>query len=356
MKENLLITGGCGFVGSNLALLLKKKYPSLKIRVMDNLHRRGSELNISRLRELDIPFIHGDIRNPEDFEEVGPCEVIIDAAAEPSVLSGINSAPEYCLNTNLGGTLNMLNYAVKHKTDIVFLSTSRVYPIPYIEQILVEEKETRFEITPNQILPGVSPLGISESFPLDKARSLYGTTKLASELFLEEYKEFLGLRYIINRCGVIAGPYQMGKVDQGVAVLWMAKHFWQKDLQYIGYGGTGKQVRDFLHIQDLFELIDYQLNHFEELNGQTFNAGGGRNISTSLQELTKICEEITGNKINIHPVKENRSGDIRIYLTDNSKVTQYCGWSPQLNIKDIMTDIYDWIRQHEPTLKPLLNL
>ena len=106
MNETILITGGCGFVGSNLAMQLKKEYPSTKIIAFDNLKRRGSELNISRLKDFDIEFIHGDIRNKEDFEEIGEISFLIEAAAEPSVLSGINSLPHYVLNTNLMGTIN----------------------------------------------------------------------------------------------------------------------------------------------------------------------------------------------------------------------------------------------------------
>lgn len=353
--KTVLIPGGCGFVGSNLAIKLKEKYPNYKIIAFDNLKRRGSELNISRLKKMDIEFIHGDIRNQEDFEVLPAVSTIIDASAEPSVLAGLEGTPNYLIHTNFNGTINCLNFALKHKADFVFLSTSRIYPINLLEQIEFEETETRFQVTDNQPIAGISPKGISEEFPTEGYRSLYGATKLASELVIAEYQQLLGLNTVINRCGVITGPYQMGKVDQGVVVLWVARHFWKKKLGYFGYGGTGKQVRDILHIHDLFELIDFQIHNMEVVNGKTMNAGGGQEISISLQELTKICEEVTGNTIQIDAVPETRVADIRIYLTDNSRVKELTGWTPKKTPRQIIEDIYEWIKENESQLEGILK-
>lgn len=353
--KTILITGGAGFVGSSMALSLKKKYPEYEIYVLDNLKRRGSELNIPRLKDSGIHFIHGDIRNKEDFDGLPKIDCIIEASAEPSVLAGIDSTPDYLINTNLNGTINCLNFAVKNKSDFIFLSTSRIYPIEFIENVNYVETETRFELAEEQNLPGFSAKGISEEFPLNNYRSLYGTTKLASELFIHEYKEFFGLRTIINRCGVLTGPWQMGKIDQGVVVLWLAKHFWKQELSYIGYGGTGKQVRDMLHTDDLFRLIDWQLHHLDEVNGEVFNVGGGREISLSLCEMTQLCEAITGNKILIKSIKENRPADIRIYITDNSKVTEKTGWKPEIPPKQIFEEIFEWMKSNEQQLANILK-
>src|SRR5690606_3523819 len=117
-------------------------------------------------------------------------------------------------------------------------------------------------------------------------RSLYGATKLSSEYIIQEFCQNFGLKTVINRCGVLTGPYQMGKVDQGVVVLWMAKHFWKGKLEYIGYRGEGLQVRDILHVHDLFELIDIQTKGISKYTGSIFNVGGGIEISCSLKELT----------------------------------------------------------------------
>jgi len=355
MTKNILITGGAGFVGSSMALQLKAKYPTYEIYVLDNLKRRGSELNIPRLKAANIHFVHGDIRNKEDFDGLPKIDLILEASAEPSVLAGIDSTPDYLINTNLSGTINCLNFATKNKSDFIFLSTSRIYPIETIESINFTEANTRFEIAEQQTIKGFSKNGISEDFPLDNYRSLYGTTKLASELFIQEYKQFFGLKTVINRCGVLTGPWQMGKIDQGVVVLWIAKHFWNQPLSYIGYGGTGKQVRDMLHTDDLFRLIDWQMHHLDEINGEIFNVGGGTEISLSLNEMTTLCEEITGNKIPIKQVPENRTADIRIYITDNSKVTAKTGWKPQISPKQIFSEIYKWIKENEQQLASILK-
>lgn len=353
--KNILITGGAGFVGSSMALQLKAKYPEYEIYVLDNLKRRGSELNIPRLKTAGIHFIHGDIRNKEDFDGLPRIDCILEASAEPSVLAGIDSTPDYLINTNLSGTINCLNFATRNKSDFIFLSTSRIYPIERIESIAYEEEATRFTISEEQHFNGISSKGLSETFPLDGYRSLYGTTKLASEYFIQEYKQFFGLRTVINRCGVLTGPWQMGKIDQGVVVLWIAKHFWKQPLSYIGYGGTGKQVRDMLHTDDLFRLIDWQMHHLDEINGEIFNVGGGADISLSLQEMTSLCEEMTGNKISIQQVPENRTADIRIYITDNSKVTSKTGWQPKISAKQIFSEIYEWIRMNEDQLAGILK-
>ncbi|MBK6274550.1 MAG: NAD-dependent epimerase/dehydratase family protein [Saprospirales bacterium] len=353
--KSILITGGAGFVGSSMALQLKAKYPTYEIYVLDNLKRRGSELNIPRLKAANIHFVHGDIRNKEDFDGLPKIDLILEASAEPSVLAGIDSTPDYLINTNLSGTINCLNFATKNKSDFIFLSTSRIYPIETIESINFTEATTRFEIAEQQTIKGFSKNGISEDFPLDNYRSLYGTTKLASELFIQEYKQFFGLKTVINRCGVLTGPWQMGKIDQGVVVLWIAKHFWNQPLSYIGYGGTGKQVRDMLHTDDLFRLIDWQMHHLDEINGEIFNVGGGTEISLSLNEMTTLCEEITGNKIPIKQVPENRTADIRIYITDNSKVTAKTGWKPQISPKQIFSEIYEWIKENEQQLASILK-
>ena len=337
--KDILITGGAGFVGSNLALKLKTDYPDTSITVLDNLKRRGSELALSRLKAAGIEFVHGDIRNKEDlvFEKV---DLLLECSAEPSVLAGINSSPDYLMNTNLVGTLNCLEVARSHSADSVFLSTSRVYPISYINGLKFEEAETRFNILEGQDIAGASSKGIAEDFPLDRPRSLYGTTKLASELVVAEYIDTYGLKGIVNRCGVITGPWQMGKIDQGVFVLWVAKHYFKQPLSYIGYGGQGKQVRDFIHIDDLYRAIKLQLENFDDYNAGTYNIGGGLENSVSLQELTALCVEATGNTVAIASVSEDRPADLRFFITDSTRFLQKSGLSWQKNARQTVQDIY----------------
>ena len=266
-----------------------------------------------------------------------------------------DSSTDYLITTNFNGTVNLLDLAIKHKADFIFLSTSRVYPIAALEKIAYHEGNSRFELDKEQSLPGCSVKGISEQFSLTGARSLYGSTKLAAELMIQEYASFFGLKAVINRCGVITGPYQMGKVDQGVVVLWMARHFWKKPVKYFGYGGSGKQVRDLLHIHDLFRLVDMQVHAMQDFNGKLFNAGGGIDISVSLKELTQFCVRITGNTIPEEVQLQNRQGDIPLYITNNSLITAATGWKPMKPTEVILNDIFEWIKQNEKQLKPILD-
>jgi CDP-paratose 2-epimerase len=352
---HVFITGGAGFVGSNLAINLKEKYPSYNITAFDNLKRRGSELNLPRLREKEIEFVHGDIRCKEDLFIEKKIDCIIDASAEPSVLAGLTTPVEQVVSSNLSGTINCLELAKQHKASFIFLSTSRVYPIAALEQVSFSETNTRFEWLDNQSLPGVSSKGVTESFLLTGSRSFYGATKLASELMIQEYHSLTNMKTVVNRCGVLTGPWQMGKVDQGVIVLWVARHLFKGKLGYFGYGGTGKQVRDILHVADLFRLIDWQIHNLDKVAGETFNVGGSVDSSISLQELTRLCEKTTGNKINIEVVPENRAADIRVYLTDNSYVTSKTGWQPQIKPLQIIEEITSWISEHKKALQPILS-
>jgi len=351
----ILITGGAGFVGASLCLKLKAKYPDYQIVAFDNLKRRGSELNLDDFKKNNIQFIHGDIRNIEDLDAAGEFDIMIEASAEPSVLAGLDNNPSYVINNNLIGSINCFNTCLKYKAKLIFLSTSRVYPIERIENANFLEEETRFSFTNDQTEKGISELGISEDLALFGSRSFYGSTKLSSELFIQEYASFYGLKAAVTRFGVIAGPKQMGKTDQGVVTLWMAKHFWNKDLKYIGYGGLGKQVRDILHIDDVIDLIDLQIHNIELFENKIFNAGGGLANSTSLQEMTKICQTITGNKINIASEPQNRPADLRIYVTDNSKIVESTNWKPQRDLETTFSDIFEWLKANETQLKPLLS-
>jgi len=345
---NILITGGAGFVGSNIAIYLKEKYPDYKIYALDNLKRRGSELNIPRLKKYEINFIHGDIRNSEDLFELKNKNInfLIECSAEPSVLSGLDGNSIYVVNTNLNGLINCLEFCAQTNANMIFLSTSRVYPYNRINQLPVEETETRFKWTTTN--------GINEDFPLNGARTLYGATKLAGEIFVREYAEIYKFKNVINRFGVIAGPWQFGKVDQGVFTLWMLAHYFKQPLKYIGFGGKGKQVRDFLHVNDVCKLIDYEISNIDKLNNLCFNAGGGNKINLSLLETTKLCEKITGNKIEISSDLNNRPGDIKIYITDNSKITKFTGWEPIYHAEKILTDIFTWLQENETIIKHLI--
>ena len=353
--KKILITGGAGFVGSNLAILLKQELLDIDVIAVDNLKRRGSELNLKRLNYHGVNFIHGDIRNKEDLESINSFDLLIDCSAEPSVTAGYGKSPEYLLNTNLIGTINCLEVVRKCNAAFLFLSTSRVYPIKSLNSLKLNETATRFALNKDQTLQGVSNEGISESFPLDKPRSLYGTSKLASEMLIQEYSDMYGIKSVINRCGVLTGPWQMGKIDQGVVVLWIARHIFGGKLNYIGFGGKGFQVRDILHINDLYELVKIQLRDVQNWKGNIYNIGGGNELSVSLKELTELCKSITGNKLTVNQSKSERNADIPYYVTNYRKIREETNWKPTLDIEKIMQDIVDWINENYNDLKLILS-
>lgn len=353
----ILITGGAGFVGSSMAYLFREKFPQKRIVCFDNLKRRGSELNLSKFKALDIEFVHGDVRHLEDLLSIdGNFDLMLEASAEPSVHAGVDGDVKYLLDTNLYGTINCLEFAKKKVAKTIFLSTSRVYSIEALREIPLIENKTRFEIDSNlNEFVGLSQNGINEEFETKRYRSLYGTTKLSSEMLIQEYCQNFNMDLIVNRCGVIAGRGQWGKVDQGVFTLWVANHFFKKNLKYTGFGGTGKQVRDLIHPSDLFNLI---LKQFEKNNnsaGQPFNVGGGLASSTSMCELTSLCQEVTGNQIQIDPFPETNKMDIPLYISDNSKVSKAYDWNVIKNSKDIVIDIYEWLSEEKELLKNIFN-
>ena len=352
----ILITGGCGFVGSNLAVFFKQFYTDAEVYCLDNLSRRGSELNLQKVLAAGGLFVHGDVRIKTDFDLIPAVDIVIDAAAEPSVLAGkLPGELENLIDTNLNGTINTLYFAKEHQAAIIFLSTSRVYPYDSLAEAKLVVSPKRFNLSNKQNLNGLSELGVTENYPLEGLRSLYGATKLASEYFIQEFAHNFGLPAVINRCGVLSGPYQMGKIDQGVIVLWLAKHFWEGSLSYIGYGGLGQQARDVLHVRDLFSLVQWQIANLGLQKGQIFNVGGGLENTVSLAELTDLCTQITGNSLKMGSLLENRPGDLPIYITDNTKITNFSGWKPKIGIEFLLFEVFDWLKKDQAILKSILS-
>ncbi|MBS1868474.1 MAG: NAD-dependent epimerase/dehydratase family protein [Actinobacteria bacterium] len=353
--HRVLITGGAGFVGATLALALAERHRDWDVVALDNLKRRGSELNLPRLRAAGVHFVHGDVREPADLQALDPCQAIVECSAEPSALAGRDGATDYALRANLVGAWHCLELARRHDAQLVFLSTSRVYPVAALNRLAFEETATRFELLPEQPLAGASPRGIAEHFPLDGARTLYGTTKLAAELLVAEYRDAFGVRAAIDRCGVIAGPWQMGKVDQGVFTHWMLAHLLGGELSYIGYGGSGKQVRDLLHVEDLVDLVERQLCEPERWDGVTANVGGGRDCSLSLLETTALCREISGRELPVGPAGAERPGDVPLYVSDCSRLFGLTDWRPRRGAREVLEDVAAWIRANAEAVRAALG-
>jgi CDP-paratose 2-epimerase len=353
MNKHALVTGGCGFVGSHLALACARA--GWSVTCLDNLSRRGSELTLRRVTDGGCRVVHGDIRNAEDLARLdGGFDLLIECSAEPSVQVGRRGADAaFMVRNNLGGTAVCLEFARARGVPILFLSTSRVYPYTRIDALRFREEATRFVC--DEESAGVSAAGIAEDFPLDGCRSLYGATKLASELLIKEYSHMYGISALIDRCGVIAGPWQMGKVDQGFATLWVARHFFGRPLQYIGYGGSGKQVRDLLHVDDLVDLVLRQIARLGEFRGESFNVGGGPGHSMSLCEATALCAEVTGRTVGVEGVAETRPADVKWYVTDNARVSRAFGWTPRRPPRQVISDTLEWLKSHEADLAPLFR-
>ena len=350
----MLVTGGAGFVGANLSIALAARHPDWDVVALDNLKRRGSELNLPRLREAGVAFAHADVRELPDLMALDRVDALVECSAEPSALAGFEGGTEYVVRSNLLGAYHCLELARRDGAQFVFLSTSRVYPIEPLNALAYTENATRFELANEQEVPGASSAGISERFPLDGARTLYGATKLSAELLIAEYETAFGLSAVVNRCGVIAGPWQMGKVDQGVFTYWMLAHVFERPLSYIGYGGRGKQVRDLLHIEDLVELIEEQLLHPDEWAGTTANVGGGVGCSLSLAETTELCRELTKKTVPVEETAETRPGDVPIYVSDCRLLFDRTGWRPRRTAHEILEDILIWIRDNERAVSTAL--
>jgi CDP-paratose 2-epimerase len=339
----ILITGGCGFIGSNIALFLKRKKHT--VYTLDNFFRRGSKFNYLRLKKENIYNYCIDIKNQKKLLKVKKFDLIIDCCADPSIESSkknIRSA----FDNNLNGTLNILLKCIKEKSKIIFLSTSRVYSIESINT-LINKKIIKNKILPKKL--------VKLNFDTSKPKSLYGFAKNASEELIKEFSYAFGLKYIINRCGVVAGPWQFGRVDQGFISHWIWSHIFKKKLNYIGFGGYGNQVRDILHIDDLCELILKQINKINLVKNKTFLVCGSIKNAISLRDLTNMCQSLTGNTCKIYKKKKTSIYDISYFVGSNEVVANVYRWVPKRSVEKILKDVYRWQLNNIKKLKNILN-
>src|SRR5471032_2448382 len=293
----ILITGVGGFAGSTLARELAARGHA--VCGCDNFIRPGSETNRAPLKKLGVKVFHGDLRVASDFEMLPAVDHVIDAAANPSVLAGVDgrTSSRQLVEHNLGGTVNLLEHCKRHSAGFILLSTSRVYSIAPLAGLpgTVEKHAFRPSFSGGAGIPGLSASGIGETFATGAPISLYGATKLASEALALEYGEAFGLPVFINRCGVLAGAGQFGRPDQGIFSYWINSHLRRRPLRYIGFAGTGHQVRDCLHPGDLIPLLEQQFAAPRlAVSDRVVNLSGGVTSSRSLRQLTDWCAEKFG--------------------------------------------------------------
>ena len=332
----ILITGGCGFVGSNLAIYLKKNKIGSTINSLDNLSRRGSILNLNRLNKEKIKNFKINIDNNKALQNLPRYDLIIDCCAEAAVEASKKEIDRVFF-TNLFGTFNILKKCAKDKSNIIFLSSSRIYSISELKKI----KKNNFLV--------------DENFNTSEPKSIYGYCKYSSEQLIREFSFIHKVKFVINRLGVISGPWQFGKQDQGFVSLWILKHINKKKLSYIGFGGKGSQIRHVVHISDVCKLIMLQIKKIKDIYNLTVNVGGGKKNAISLKDLTKLCQKITSNKIKIFSKKKTSEYDIPYYVTDNSKVKKIYKWSPAKSFLHIIQDMYKWMICNKQMLKKYIK-
>ena len=347
----ILITGVCGFVGNTLAHAFAQAGAGHQIVGLDNFIRPGSEDNRSGLKQAGVKLFHGDLRAASDLEALPAVDWVIDAAANPSVLAGVDgrTSSRQLVEHNLAGTVNMLEYCKAHRAGFILLSTSRVYSIPALAGLPMQVRNNAFALDARATtsLPGgVGPDGIREAFSTQAPVSLYGATKLASEALALEYGETFSLPVFINRCGVLAGAGQFGRADQGIFAYWINAWLRQRPLKYIGFGGLGHQVRDCLHPRDLLPVLQQQFNAPKmEPGDRVANFAGGANSAMSLRQLSDWCAANLGpHTVGVDAAP--RPFDLPWVVLDSAKARRLWKWAPATTTPAILAEIADHARAH----------
>ena len=350
----LLLTGACGFVGSTLARTWSEAGAGHQITGLDSLARPGSETNRLELRRRGVRLLHGDVRSATDFESLPPADFLIDAAANPSVLAGVDGqmSPRQVLEHNLLGTINMLEYCRRHGAGFILLSTSRVYSLPPLARLPMRVVDNAFAPRLDEPAPpGIGAGGVTEEFSTAPPVSLYGASKLASELLALEYGSAHGFPVWIDRCGVLAGAGQFGRPDQGIFAYWI--NCWRRGrpLSFIGFGGTGHQVRDCLHPADLVPLLDRQMAAGS--GGQaprTVNVGGGLGSALSLAQLSDWCRDRMGPRA-VAADHRARPFDVPWLVLDTAAARRAWDWAPQRPAPDVLEEILRHAEAHPSWLE-----
>jgi CDP-paratose 2-epimerase len=349
----ILITGVCGFVGSALAGCLLERVEGIRVAGMDNLMRPGAETNRARMERLGVEFIHGDLRSASDIAALPACDWVIDAAANPSVLAGLSGvgSSRRLFEHNLAALGNVLEYCREHKAGLVMLSSSRVYSIPALAGIPLRVRGQAFAVDPAAPLPrGLTVDGIGVDFSTAAPVSLYGATKLASEIMALEYGAAFDFPVWITRCGVLAGAGQFGTPAQGIFAFWVNAHLRRRPIRYIGFNGAGYQTRDAFHPRDLAALLVAQMRTTRSDGQRVYTAGGGPANAMSLAQLNAWCDERFGRHVPaVDP--QQRMYDIPWVIMDNTEAARDFGWGIEMSLPTILEGIAQHAGSHPDWLE-----
>lgn len=346
-----LITGAAGFAGFTICKEIYAHFSDVSVIAVENFSRKGSESNALSLQKLGAKVFRSDIRIQSDIDSLPRVDWVIDCAANPSVLAGLKSqsSSRQLMEHNLLGTINLLEYCKKYKAGLIILSTSRVYSATELAALPVEPSNNRFELTKFETA-GVSSYGISENFSTSAPISMYGASKLASETLILEYGKSFDFPVWINRCGVLAGAGQFGKADQGIFSYWVHSFREKNPLKYIGFNGTGHQVRDALHPIDLVPLLHQQIMEPDSDAPKIINLGGGIENSISLKQLSTWCQERFGGN-EVIASEEIRPMDAPWIVMDSTKAQHIWNWKPKMNLERILEEIANFAENRPSWLK-----
>lgn len=346
MKKTLIVTGGCGFIGTNIALLAVKN--GYHVVVFDSFIRPNTEENAEILKKAKVEVIRGDVRNQHDLERL-PTKAagIIHLAANPGIPWSVKW-PLYDFTTNALGTLHILEFARRYEIPVLFASTNKIYT-EEVNLFPLKEQKTRYSWDFSKKIPnsvrsavrdGISEKGVNELFPMDSAgefpHSPYGTSKATGDLYCQEYFHIYELPVVINRMACIYGLYQKGVEDQGWTDWFVRAKL--NNLPITIYG-DGKQVRDALFGSDVAELYLLELEQIDKVKGQVFNVGGGMDNTISLLEAINYLNKKDGRKLEIS-YKPWRPADQKIYIADITKVKKFTGWEPKTSVFDGIEQIW----------------
>lgn len=334
----LLITGGCGFLGSNLATHALSQ--GIDLSVFDSLYRHGSQSNLQWLRSQGrFDFVHGDIRNANDVQRViarVKPDAVFHLAGQVAMTTSI-ADPRMDFEVNALGTLNLLEAVRAHAPEavVIYSSTNKVYGD--LERFQYRETDTRYVCVEH-------PMGFDEEIPLD-FHSPYGCSKGSADQYLRDYHRIFGLKTVVFRHSSMYGGRQFATADQGW-IGWFCQMAAEtragRREEPFTISGNGKQVRDVLHAEDMISLYFSTLKYADAAAGHAFNIGGGIDNSLSLQELFLLLEAEIGlplQCINLPP----RESDQRVFVADIGKVSRLTGWTPKVGANDGVINMLDWV-------------